>query len=188
VIQLVRFQPQPDVEESKMRLFFLGIITIVVAAAGAAALGWLGKQWATEGWNQWRKPKGTRFSRMTDPELKETTLRLVTELRHFLLESEQEDREAWESRSTTMDLAKTEEEKHKIWTMITTKDLLRSAKRNAEYERRFQTISILLRDELLSRLHKGAADKQSLSRYEHPTNPLGMGEIADDLEKLGKSL
>jgi hypothetical protein len=48
--------------------------------------------------------------------------------------------------------------------------------------------TILIRDELLSRLPKDERGNDVHILYEHPTNLLGMEEVASDLEGLAKLL
>lgn len=64
-----------------------------------------------------------------------------------------------------------------------------SSERNAEYDRRFKTDAIILRDELRSRL----SDYEPINdfgdhMYEHPTNYFGFNDVATDLERMAKLL
>lgn len=65
---------------------------------------------------------------------------------------------------------------------------LRSFRQSPEYDKRFKVETIVLRDELLTRLPNESKNEQGYARYEHPVNPIGMGMVADDLERLAKLL
>jgi hypothetical protein len=55
---------------------------------------------------------------------------------------------------------------------------------NSEYDAKFKVTAIVLRDELLTRVKRPQPDGPEAHMYEHPTNPIGMGIVADDLERL----
>lgn len=128
------------------------------------------------------------FSRLTHAELKQKALGLVQQIRTFLVKHETENRKVSDSKWQQMVMAKTEEEKQRLWnehTNISTQFYLRL---NSEYNQQYKVDAILLRDEILSRLTKDSKNERSFHMYEHPTNPIGMGMVADDLERLAKSL
>lgn len=134
------------------------------------------------------KASGTAFSKLTNPELKKKSLNTVSHIRQFLEKWKNTDRDRSEKQSKDMRLAETEEDKHEIWEKYTNQYLTHSLSRNAEYEKSFKVSTILLKDELNSRLpedHKSRVDDFS---YEHPTNPIGMTMVADDLERLARTL
>ena len=87
-----------------------------------------------------------------------------------------------------MQSAKTENERIQVWTQFSNRLVQRSFEANLDFSRRLGTDSILLRDELLSRLPKASKDDKVYEFYEHPTNVLGMTALANDLERLAKSL
>jgi hypothetical protein len=57
-----------------------------------------------------------------------------------------------------------------------------------EYNRRFKIESIILRDELLSRLPKNFVHDFQYNSYENPVNLTDCEKVADDLEKLASNL
>ncbi len=83
--------------------------------------------------------------------------------------------------------AESEEEKQRIWDSHSNQLISESYEICGEYDRRFKVDALLLRDELLSRLPK-EAKKRAYSLYEHPINPICRGMVADDLERMAKSL
>lgn len=56
------------------------------------------------------------------------------------------------------------------------------------YNELYKIQAILMREKLLDRLPKQQIDESMEFIYENPTNPLGVEEIADDLEKLARRL
>lgn len=130
----------------------------------------------------------TNFTKLSNKELQEKALRLVQTLRTFLSERERTQREILYSgwRQNYKELS--EEERQKAWNEETKKSMMDSLKTNTDYDTRFKVDAILLRDELLSRLPKGSKDEREYRTYEHPTNPIGMGMVADDLERMAKLL
>lgn len=135
---------------------------------------------------------GSGFSRLTHKELKQKALELVQQIRTFLVKHEAEDRKVSDSKWQQMVMAKTEEEKKRLWNEYTNISIQFSLRLNSEYGQRFKVDAILLRDEILSRLpkdsKKDSKDEHAFRMYEHPTNPIGMNMVADDLERLAKGL
>ena len=132
--------------------------------------------------------KGSEVSRMTHAELKDKALSLVSEMRDFLERYQKRSQMVYDNEWTAMIRASTEEEKRKLWDKFTSVSSRVSNNQKAEYDRQFKVDTIILRDELLSRLPKEAKNDRSHIMYEHPTNPIGMGMVADDLEGLAKLL
>ncbi len=129
---------------------------------------------------------GTSYSRLTNEELQRKALQVTDRLRQFLTSEtmkEGQQMSEWAQMSTAKS-----EERNRIWKQYTDSLLQSSIRVNTEYDSRFKVDAILLRDELLSRLPKQLKNEQAYSMYEHPTNRLGMQGIADDLERLAKSL
>lgn len=131
---------------------------------------------------------GTAYSRLSNAELQQRALQLVANILSFLVERDCESTSTlfrrWHSRYQEL----SEEERQQAWVAETNAMMQQSLQTNAEYDSRFKVESILLRDELLSRLPPYAENEREYSTYEHPTNPIGMGMVADDLERLAKSL
>lgn len=130
----------------------------------------------------------TSYSRLTNNELKQKALEVVSQTRDFLRERNERDTRLRDSEWEEMFAAKSEEEKHRIWNKFVTITMESSQKLISDYKEKFKVDTILLRDELLSRLPKDARDDNSYSMYEHPINPIGMEIVATDLERLAKSL
>lgn len=130
----------------------------------------------------------TAYSQLTNGELKQRALRLIGNIREFLERTGEEDRKVTFAQFAAMSMAKSEEEKNQLWHRQTEEMSRRSFQRSADYDRQFKVEAILLRDEILSRLPPTARDDRKFGLYEHPTNPIGMGMVADDLERLARSL
>jgi len=130
----------------------------------------------------------TTYSRLSNAELKNKTLDVVHHVRDFLKNrKEKQDRILYsDQRANHRDMS--EEQRKKLWHQETNALMRESTETNADYNRDFKVDTILLRDELLSRLPSSAKNEREYRTYEHPTNPIGMGMVADDLERLAKSL
>jgi len=131
---------------------------------------------------------GSQFSRLTQAELKDKALNFVRDLRKWLASERQQDDQLHNGEWRTMTQAKDEGERQRLWHQYTAALSQRSLKRNSDYDEKFKVDSILLRDELLARLGEGSKQERAYGMYEHPTNPIGMGTVADDVERLAKLL
>jgi hypothetical protein len=131
---------------------------------------------------------GSGFSRLTHLELKQKALQFVEGLRAWLATWSAEDSRLRHQEWTVMVSAKSEEEKRKLWNQFTGSSSQSYLQLNSQYDAKFKVDSILLRDEILSRLPQGSRDEITYSIYEHPTNPIGMGMVAEDLERMAKLL
>lgn len=120
-------------------------------------------------------------------ELKEKALELVSEIRDFLGRARRElDRihsQEWHERNSV-----SEEEKKKRWANFTEQLTRQSSQSILEYDRRFKVAAIVMRDQLLANLPDYSVEESPSLHYEHPTNPIGMGMVADDLEKMANSI
>ncbi|MDE1531695.1 hypothetical protein PVE90_18465 [Pseudomonas carnis] len=124
-------------------------------------------------------------------ELREKTLSLVSDLREFLLRYKREDYAGFAGFSDFRGVRRqdlTEEQRQIEWEQKTQKTILSSMERAEEYNRRFKVKSIVLRDELRSRLPNYKPDDKWEFMYEHPTNNHGFEFVADDLEKMANLL
>jgi len=130
----------------------------------------------------------TEFSKLTNKELYDKTINLVQKIRTFLTAREMTQRELLYSGYKTDYRKLTEEERQKAWNEETRKSMMDSLKMSSEYDANYKIDSILLRDELLSRLPKGSKNEQEYRTYEHPTNTIGMSMVVDDLERMAKLL
>ena len=131
---------------------------------------------------------GTSYSRLTNNELRQKTLAVVSRTREFLLRADQQDRAMSDREFSDFVSAKSEDEKKQIWLRNAASGSQRSVQISFEYEKEFKTDSILLRDELLSRLPKGLRDDRAYSMYEHPINSIARHLAVDDLERMAKVL
>jgi hypothetical protein len=134
---------------------------------------------------------GTKYSRLTNEELRTESLNLGAKLRKFLAESQVEDRRVSDPERQKMVNAPCEDEKDRLWSIMTRSMIMHIQKLNNEYDQRFKVDTIILRDELASRLPERDRDQPSRFRpssYEFPTNPIGMEMVADNLEELAKNL
>jgi hypothetical protein len=127
------------------------------------------------------------FSRMTNNELKNKTMTMVSAIRNSFIQAQDEQKKLVLFEQELMMSAKTGEERKQASDLlaITLPDL--SYELNASFSGRFRDESILLRDEILSRLPKNA-DSNEAHLYEYPVYPLGITNIADELEQLAREL
>ncbi len=120
-------------------------------------------------------------------ELKEKALELVSEIHDFLERARREiDRihsQEWHERNSV-----NEEEKKKRWANFTEQLTRQSSESILEYDRRFKVAAVVMRDQLLANLPDYSVGESSSLHYEHPTNLIGMGMVADDLEKMARPL
>ncbi|MCE8034572.1 hypothetical protein EKK97_13805 [Billgrantia tianxiuensis] len=121
--------------------------------------------------------------------LRERALELVKSIREFSERHKREDQHNSQAQQAAMRKAKTEEEKNATWDYFTNEMMRLGSERNAEYERRFRIDAILLRDEYRSRMPDYEPLDQHIDMlYEHPTNYFGYSAVADDLERMAKTL
>lgn len=123
------------------------------------------------------KATQTTYSTLANKDLKQKTLRLVGTIRDLLATYWEK-----ESKMTARDEAS--------WRSYTEESSRLATDLMNTYNRQCKVEAILLRDELLSRLPQSKVKRDSAREflYEYPTNPLGLEPVADDLEKLAKSL
>lgn len=120
--------------------------------------------------------------------LRDRTLNLVGQIREFIERYSRQDDSVRQNDWAEMAQANTEEEKQRLWYKFTRTSSRLSTDRNAEYERRFKVDTLMLRDELRSRLRDYRPDNHIDQMYEHPTNYFGFYDVATDLEKMAKLL
>lgn len=120
--------------------------------------------------------------------LVQKTLSLVAEIRAFIERHRRNDEVIHDNEWVEMTHTHDEHEKQRLWNKFTSASARNSNERNAEWERRFKVDSIMLRDELLSRLPEHKQDSHMNTTYEHPTNYFGFNDVAADLEKMAKLL
>lgn len=121
--------------------------------------------------------------------LKDKTLEVVKNLRDFIERHKREDDRISNIERSAMRQAQTEEERSVAWERNTNEIMRLSNERNSEYERRFKVDTMMLRDEIRSRLPDYESLDNSFSMaYEHPTNYFGFNDVANDLERMAKLL
>lgn len=130
----------------------------------------------------------TTYSRFTNAELKQKTLDVVGRIRELLNSRNEKQHDLIFPIEPKNYQNMSEEESHKLWQRKTNALVKEIAETIAIYVRDFKVDTILLRDELLSRLPNSAKNERQYRTYEYPTNPIGIGIVADDLERLSKSL
>ena len=120
--------------------------------------------------------------------LKNKTLEVVKNLREYIERYKREDQVNMMERHISLG-QQSEEQRNIEWNKQTNNIMRLSSEMNAEYDRRFRVDTMLLRDELRSRLPDYAPqDKHRDSAYEHPTNYFGFNDVASDLERMAKML
>jgi len=134
---------------------------------------------------------GTTYTFMTNSELRNQALSLAGQIREFeneesindsIINSREFDKFVKQSED------KSKEVQHNLWFEMTLKFEQRSLKTMQQYDSRFKTKSILIRDEILSRLPSDAKNNEVYRWYERPVNYFGMEDVAVDLERLARSL
>jgi len=129
----------------------------------------------------------TPHSRLTNVQLQKETLILVDKMHSYLELKHLQQQSRSDYYRQQMRQANTDQERQIIWD-AETHDSLTSPSLNFEYSEKFKADAILLRNELLSRLPKDYKTEKNHSDYDHPTNPIGLNIVIDDLEKMAKSL
>lgn len=119
--------------------------------------------------------------------LKKQALEMASNIREFVHRHQLNDDVV---QTDLMSIERTEdpEARNRKWATATMELSRRSAERNAEWNRRFKIDAVILRDELRSRLKDYVPDARLGDSYDHPVNYFGFNYVADDLEKMAKSL
>jgi hypothetical protein len=128
----------------------------------------------------------TAFSQLTDAELQKRAIEVVANLRQFV--AERNSRLVGNVMARSSQRKMTQEELLRLHDQETNAIIQQSLKTAADYEQQFKTDTILLRDELLSRLPPTPLDVHAKFMFESPTNRIGMGMVADELDRLAKSI
>lgn len=84
----------------------------------------------------------------------------------------------------------TDQQRHEAWQAETAAMVRASSEVSSDWDTNFKVRSMQLRDELLKRVVDlpTPANPGFVARYEHPTNPIGMGMVVDDLERMTLAL
>ncbi len=131
---------------------------------------------------------GSEFSRLAHAALQKEALQFVSSLREWLGNRRSQDSESQNQQWLAMTNATNEEERKRLWDAQTTESIRSSTTLNNEYDSRFKAKAMVLRDELLTRVQHPEPKNNAPHMYEHPTNPIGMGMVADDLERMARLL
>lgn len=121
-------------------------------------------------------------------ELKDKTLKLVSDIREFVGRFQRLDASNDQSRFFGLKDDSSDIRRDLEWERYTRTMMTNMLERNAEYERRFKTDTLILRDELRSRLPNHMPEERVANAYEHPTNDFGFNFVANDLEQMAKQL
>jgi hypothetical protein len=131
--------------------------------------------------------KATTYTTLSNDELKDKTAQLVTAIRRLTLSNYDEDsrlRSASDESSGKTDSQADRERLRKAW-------LAESAKLHDgfldQYTTNFWGDALLLREAIVAKVG-GAPGAQNAILFQHPTNILGVEQVANGLELLGKSL
>ncbi len=136
--------------------------------------------------NETSPVKQTAYSRLDNRGLNSEVTNLVLKMNLYLEQKKNQDAKQSEFFRQQMREAKTEQEK-KLVMEAETHNTVTMPSIDFEYDGKFKSDAVLLRDELLSRLPKDA-NKDRNYLYEHPGNTIGLQKIIDDLEMLAKRL
>lgn len=131
---------------------------------------------------------GSEFSRLSHAELQKVALSFVSGLREWLGERNSQDSQRHHQQWLSMTNATDEVQRKQLWDAQTTDSLRSSTKLSNEYDAKYKVKAMVLRDELLTRVQHPEPTNHRHHNYEHPTNPIGMGMVADDLERLARLL
>lgn len=135
----------------------------------------------------------TSYNELTNVQLQNAVFRLIPKMRIYLEQKESIQNSRSQYYRQLMNDAKSREEKDRIWNMETSESLS-SPSLNSEYSTHFKSEAILLNEEMVKRLPIKTESPEQLNMrrfradYDHPTNPIGLNGVIDDLEMLAKQL
>jgi len=124
----------------------------------------------------------TAFSGLSNRQLAEKGLALVSELRTFA--SDQDAQRTANSPFTAEFISASAEEQHQLWTAQSLASEKQWAQAKDTYNRRFKIDTIILRDELRQRLPRASYAQNGA--YEEAWTRSDITRVADDLERLAK--
>jgi len=129
-------------------------------------------------------PDQTKYSKLTNQELRTQTLALVAAIRAFHATAQSDSRQISDSQMNEMQHAKSEEERNQIWKRFTNRLTEDHYAKERKYTDQFSTKSLILRDELLSRLPPVTRNRSVDRLYERPNYHWSSIEVSADLERL----
>ncbi|AZE47138.1 hypothetical protein C4K04_1448 [Pseudomonas chlororaphis] len=121
-------------------------------------------------------------------ELRDRTLNLVVKLREFIGRYQRLDTSSVGTRWFEETHAGTDSGEEQRWARYARLMINSAMERNNEYEQRFKTDVLILRDELLSRLPDYMPDDSHGLTYEDQISHATLNYIADDLERMANLL
>jgi hypothetical protein len=131
--------------------------------------------------------KDTAYSRLSNEELRSRSLQLVSRIRELIRAFEGQERQLRVEADQKIGHTKSAEEQNRIRkTWLDLSDKLH-AKYMDQYRDHFWSEAVLLRSAIVGRLPPRFGS-QNAQLFLHPTNILGIGQVADALELLAKSL
>jgi len=134
------------------------------------------------------EPDKTVYSKTSNKELKEKTLRLVKTIRDLVDSYNKKDRELMaEYDKKNQPEIRTDERKAMRGQWLKESDAIHDSAMRS-YRDNYWSDAILLRNELYRRLPKNLQQTNLSPIYQNPTNVLGVQLIADHLELIAKSL
>ncbi len=160
---------------------------LIAGLVGGIPIGWFfGSRSAVEKISL-PPAKATTYTTLSNDELKIKSAQLVTAIRSLTRSYYDEDsrlRSAADESSGKTDSQTERERIRKTW-------LVDSAKSHDEYLDRYKTNfwadALLLREAIVAKVG-GVPGAQNPMLFQHPTNILGVEQVANSLELLGKSL
>lgn len=131
---------------------------------------------------------GSEFSLLSHAALQKEALKFVSSLRDWLGARRSQDSERHHQQWLAMTNTNDELQRKQMWDAQTTDSMRSSTTLSNEYDSKFKVKAMVLRDELLTRVQHPEPSNHAHHMYEHPTNPIGMGMVADDLERMARLL
>jgi hypothetical protein len=132
--------------------------------------------------------RGSEFAKLSHAELQTEALKFIDSLREWLGARRAQDSQRQHQQWVAMIHATDEAKKKQLWDAHTGDLISSSTALKNEYDAKFKVKAIVLRDELLTRVQHPDPKAHAHHMYEYPTNPIGMGMVADDLERLARLL
>ncbi|WP_062117220.1 hypothetical protein [Collimonas pratensis] len=131
---------------------------------------------------------GSLYSRLSHVELQKETLKFASGLRVWLDVHQSKSFERQRQQRFAMMNATDEVQRHQLWEAETEDSMRSSMVFSNEYDVKFKGKSLALRDELMTRVSHPDPSNHARCIYGHPTNLIGMGMVADDLERMARLL
>lgn len=128
-----------------------------------------------------KRVNGTSISSTSDNELKRESELIVEGIRELLSQYRVEQDEFTYKRFSR---PKTDEEMERLWHENNHLSSLSTSKLMSSYNKLYKVKAQVIKEELIKRLPNLERDRNIDTMYSHPTNPIGIEHIVDDLEQL----